>query len=99
MIGRVDHESLDPTDRAVSGVDVLAAAHLHLTFGYAGLGGHLGGHAHAAHAHAAHAHAAHADAAHAANAHATHAAHTHAEREGGQRQHLPLPITPLSGGS
>ena len=34
MIGRVDHESLDPSDCSVSGVDVLPAAHLHFPDGH-----------------------------------------------------------------
>ena len=85
VIGRVDDQSLDTADVAVACVDVLAAPHLHVAQRHAVAGDHLLAGVHAAGAQ--HAQAAHADPAH---------AQPPTESVVGPREHLSLPVAPLS---
>src|SRR5579872_4162761 len=86
MIAGIDDQPLNPPDRPVLCVDVLAPAHLDLTRGYTVLGDRVGACTHAAHAHAA-AHAPH-------TVHA--AAQAHDEPVVGPREHLILLVPPPS---
>jgi hypothetical protein len=58
MIAAIDDQSLDSPDSAIGGMDVIAAAHLHLAHRYTVIDGRLGTSIHGRLGTAAHAHAA-----------------------------------------